>query len=152
MVDYWHSSSGRAASDRGKRARNATSSCLHTSGAVPFVQRRVDFRREHDREPSGIEMYRMTHTHRGGEGYVHQDAAQFMATTEQTINERLEMAPTVDRVQVENEVYHELAGPEHHSRVQLYGIGVTPRQLYGQHRRTSSQVLCHQWLVLQLLS
>ncbi|WOL01198.1 hypothetical protein Cni_G09912 [Canna indica] len=109
MVDYWHSSSGRAASDRGKRARNATSSCLHTSGAVPFMQRRVDFRREHDREPSGIEMYRMTHTHRGGEGYVHQDAAQFMATAEQTINERLEMTPTVDRVQVENEVYHELA-------------------------------------------
>ncbi|WOL01351.1 hypothetical protein Cni_G10067 [Canna indica] len=51
---------------------------------------------------------------------------KIQAIVEQTINERLEMAPTIDRVQVENEVYHELAGPEHHSRVRLYGIGRRP--------------------------
>ncbi|WOK98839.1 hypothetical protein Cni_G07551 [Canna indica] len=79
-------------------------------------------------------MYRETRTLRGKKGYVHVNAAQFMANAEQTINERLKMTPTIERVQLENEVYREIAGPEQYSRVRLHGLGVKPSQIFGQQR------------------
>ncbi|WOK99547.1 thaumatin-like protein [Canna indica] len=62
--------------------------------------------------------------------------SQQRATAEQTLNEQLETNPTTERVQLENQVYREISGLEHHSRVHLQGIGVTPSQFYEHHRQS----------------